>query len=56
MEPIINDFLRWTKKGKFLPYPFCDHRNGETELCDLDTMLNNSFNHVVDMDTYIDDV
>ena len=48
--------FRWTKKGKFLPYPFCDYKNGQTELCDLDIMLNNSFNEAVDMDTYSNNI
>ena len=51
-----NKYLfRWTKKGKFLPYPLCDYKD-DTELCDLDIMLNNSFNDVVDINTYNNDI
>ena len=47
----INDtelyWFRLTRKGQFVPYPRCDYYNDETELCDLDILLENSFSEVV---------
>ena len=39
-------YFRFTRKGEFIEYPYCDYENG-TELCDLEVMLENSFANVV---------
>ena len=43
-------YFRFTRKGEFIPYPYCDYNNTfntSTELCDLDIFYKNSLNGIV---------
>eukprot|EP01083_Nonionella_stella_P317589 1157291_1 len=45
-------WFRWTKKGKFIPFPRCNYDSG-TELCDLHFLKNNDgFQDLVDQETW----
>lgn len=46
-------YFRFTRRGSFVPFPDCDYQNGETQLCDLDIMLNKSFNNIPTTDQYL---
>ena len=39
-------YFRITRKGEFVPYPLCEYQN-DSQLCDLNVLLDNSFNDVV---------
>eukprot|EP01083_Nonionella_stella_P001831 5257_1 len=47
----INDsdlyYFRLMRQGEFVAYPTCDYMNGETELCELDVLVERSFKSVV---------
>eukprot|EP01084_Bolivina_argentea_P033127 61308_1 len=40
-------YFRFTRKGEFIPYPTCDYQNGQTELCDLNVLLERSFKNII---------
>ena len=42
----IKYLFRWTREGEFIPYPPCNHiyDTKNTQLCDLEIMLQNDFN------------
>eukprot|EP01084_Bolivina_argentea_P052943 97199_1 len=50
----IEYYFRWTRRGEFLPYPECKHiyDSQNTQLCDLEIMLNKDFKDVVAMDEF----
>ena len=43
-------YFRFTRKGQFVPYPGCNYMNGDTQLCDLEKIINRTFQNIISND------
>jgi len=50
----IEYYFRWTRRGEFVPYPACNdiYQSENTQLCDLEIMLNQDFVDAVSIDEF----